>query len=745
MQKVTKIRQTAETNPKVSVIIPVHNEGRLLQHTLRSVNMASEFARNKGLTTEVLIIADKASDQTMNYLKHFPKQTLSCKYRIIKVDYNDLAISKNKGIKQANGQYICLVEAGDLVSENWFYQAVDVLETQNDLFVVHPNFVYSFGAMDQIWEIKSSSEKQFSVANMVEANHFPTLVMGKASLIKKQLYRANDQKLHFVNENWLWNCDTLAKGIAHLVVPKTMLAKRYINNSVPITKPIIPKTNILRANSAINYVSPVIANNKQKDLKYITLKILSKLTNFFYTFPITRFIQRLNPRVNDFIISMRNETLHLFRSPEASKMAIPGWLDKEILSLHELDFRIFLSKHLREVIEHYSPQVSHFTQAYWYLANKISNNCDVLFIVPYLKNGGAEREIFNIIEELIKNDKKVKIKILATDPSGSPWAYNLNKKVSFIEPDQAFFQLESKEQGRLLASICLQLRPKKIHIVNSAPGYIAIQHYGEAIKENTQIFITVFSIDRTSEGRKTHMFTERMQSSIDIVDKVFTDNYTIINQLEKLMAIDKQKFSVHYQPVDTKNIVSKNYIDNKFKRSVIKVLWAGRIDRQKRPDILIKIAEEAHRQRLPVEFHVYGSSAFDDTTYINEVQNSNHIEYHGGFEKGLSSLPLEQFDIFLLTSEWEGMPNVLLEAIVGGMLVIAPNVGGVSETIKDNNTGYLVDNFDNIKSYVESLDIAIKKIDKSKNMIINAQNLIMDRHTKTSYEKLIAKETKYLN
>lgn len=47
-------------------------------------------------------------------------------------------------------------------------------------------------------------------------------------------------------------------------------------------------------------------------------------------------------------------------------------------------------------------------------------------------------------------------------------------------------------------------------------------------------------------------------------------------------------------------------------------------------------------------------------------------------------------DIFVLSSRWEGLPLVIIEAEMAGLPVVAPAVGGVPELIEDGVTGYMV-------------------------------------------------------
>jgi glycosyltransferase involved in cell wall biosynthesis len=52
---------------------------------------------------------------------------------------------------------------------------------------------------------------------------------------------------------------------------------------------------------------------------------------------------------------------------------------------------------------------------------------------------------------------------------------------------------------------------------------------------------------------------------------------------------------------------------------------------------------------------------------------------------------LHAFDVFLLSSKSEGMPLALLEALAAGKPVVAMNVGGVGEVLRDGVEGYLVE------------------------------------------------------
>ncbi len=51
---------------------------------------------------------------------------------------------------------------------------------------------------------------------------------------------------------------------------------------------------------------------------------------------------------------------------------------------------------------------------------------------------------------------------------------------------------------------------------------------------------------------------------------------------------------------------------------------------------------------------------------------------------------LRDADIFILSSDWEGLPLVAVEAMAAGKPVISTSVGGVPELVEKEVTGFLV-------------------------------------------------------
>ena len=71
-------------------------------------------------------------------------------------------------------------------------------------------------------------------------------------------------------------------------------------------------------------------------------------------------------------------------------------------------------------------------------------------------------------------------------------------------------------------------------------------------------------------------------------------------------------------------------------------------------------------------------------------RNLNKYFYFAGFRNDIPQL-LKCFDIFVLPSLYEGLPNVILEAFALGVPVIASNLESIREAIIPHKNGLLVE------------------------------------------------------
>ncbi|MFT0212584.1 glycosyltransferase family 4 protein [Pseudomonas sp. F1_0610] len=118
------------------------------------------------------------------------------------------------------------------------------------------------------------------------------------------------------------------------------------------------------------------------------------------------------------------------------------------------------------------------------------------------------------------------------------------------------------------------------------------------------------------------------------------------------------------------------------------IIMVARFDAPKDQELLIKSLSELKNLNWTLRFAGAGPSLEGCKQLVSKLELTESIAFLGA-RNDVSTL-LEQSDIFVLTSNWEGLPLTILEAMSASLPVIASDVGGVSESIKHNETGFLV-------------------------------------------------------
>ena len=122
--------------------------------------------------------------------------------------------------------------------------------------------------------------------------------------------------------------------------------------------------------------------------------------------------------------------------------------------------------------------------------------------------------------------------------------------------------------------------------------------------------------------------------------------------------------------------------------------FAGRLEAVKRLDIFAAAAKEIAARIPSVKFVIAGSG--------RDEQKFRKLICQFGLERNSLLLGhcensfevLSAMDLLLITSDHEGLPMVMLEAMALGTVVVSRAVGGIPEVIADNETGILLNSAD---------------------------------------------------
>jgi len=112
------------------------------------------------------------------------------------------------------------------------------------------------------------------------------------------------------------------------------------------------------------------------------------------------------------------------------------------------------------------------------------------------------------------------------------------------------------------------------------------------------------------------------------------------------------------------------------------IICVGRLEAQKRLDWLLRLMPEVFARLPEHDLLLVGDGPLrgELETTVRDNSRLNRRVHFLGYRDDVPQL-LAASDLLVLPSAWEGMPNVVLEAMAAGKPVVATDVEGVSETL----------------------------------------------------------------
>lgn len=146
------------------------------------------------------------------------------------------------------------------------------------------------------------------------------------------------------------------------------------------------------------------------------------------------------------------------------------------------------------------------------------------------------------------------------------------------------------------------------------------------------------------------------------------------------------------------NGIDLNLFNNLSKHETLEVttksiIFIGRLLPIKGLEYLLRAMEIIHHQNNNILLILVGDGTQRKFLegMIKELLLEKVVIFKGTIQNTEVPHQLSQADVFVLPSLSEGFPNVILEAMAAGLPIVATNVGGLAEIIKDKENGYLVE------------------------------------------------------
>lgn len=211
----------------LTCIITGHREGRLTVPSLRSFWAAIEAARAAGFTVEARLCLDRPDENTEQLFNSYKQDAVSVDI----YDFADQGKVRNSAVAQANGKYCAFLDADDIWSECWLVEALTFLKDKPETHIAHPEFNYFFEKQATIFTHVDQESPEFRLDLLRVANYWDALCVCPTQIYRDIPFCDRDIAGGYAYEDWFWNCETVAAGCIHKVVPDTVLFKRRQENS----------------------------------------------------------------------------------------------------------------------------------------------------------------------------------------------------------------------------------------------------------------------------------------------------------------------------------------------------------------------------------------------------------------------------------------------------------------------------------------------------------------------------------
>ena len=187
---------------------------------------------------------------------------------------------------------------------------------------------------------------------------------------------------------------------------------------------------------------------------------------------------------------------------------------------------------------------------------------------------------------------------------------------------------------------------------------------------------------RVADRRKSVILPDRWTSRW--VDQYVGVSRQVMNQHREWCGLAKDRCDWIPNGVDLPKSIDET------QRMGDQLLFVGRLTEQKSPETLLDAVAMIRQQGLDVRLQVVGTGPLlpNLKRQRRDLGLENVVEFLG-HRADVPQL-MQKATAFVLPSRWEGMPNVILEAMANGLSVIASDVDGIRDVLVDSETGVLV-------------------------------------------------------
>lgn len=304
----------------------------------------------------------------------------------------------------------------------------------------------------------------------------------------------------------------------------------------------------------------------------------------------------------------------------------------------------------------------------------------VVIVIPSLVVGGAENMVCQL-SRAINRDKFDIVLVSLSSKQDTIFEKILLKSginIAFMDNDGGL----SVQTAFKLWRYFNQFKPDIVHSHLTASLYaIPWVYTHKATLLHTIHTTPQFEFSKRIIGLMKILYKKKKAIPVAISNKIKVSTSSLYN-------ISQGSIEVVYNPVDIERFRKKsiNHAEN------IQFIHVGRMNPNKNQQLIIKAFAIVKKELLNVSLVLVGDG--ESKNELSKLVEDLNLNKDVTFVGNIANVEdyLNESDIFVLSSHYEGLPLSILEAMSSGLPIVSTNVGGVSDIVDKN--GILIEDND---------------------------------------------------
>lgn len=299
-------------------------------------------------------------------------------------------------------------------------------------------------------------------------------------------------------------------------------------------------------------------------------------------------------------------------------------------------------------------------------------NKKVIFVVASMAGGGAERVIAILANQFVQQGVEVSIMMTA----GEDVVYQLDERIKLIP-------IGGKTGGSMKARLA-RIKKMRSYLKKNSPAIVIVFGLGAsffAVVANLFLRNKMIISERNDPNACEHPHLRNL---------IYSQADYMVYQTE--MAKDEFPQYLRKQALVIANPVSSKLPERWEGKRENKIVAVGRLEEQKNYEMMLTAFAEFYKKHPEYQLHIYGKGYLESSLkdLANRLQCGQGIVWKGFCRNVWQEIG--NASMYVLSSDFEGISNSMLEALGLGLPVISTDcpIGGSRMCIQNRENGILV-------------------------------------------------------